>query len=94
MYHDDSSVNATKKDPSAMQVTTVGLDLSKCVFQIYGSTALGQLGVRCGNSTLAAPPGERLSLTRTGLQVLRHSARRALTANCPTTADANGSDRQ
>src|SRR5437899_1306647 len=41
---------------------------------------------RIGNSTLADLPGDHLSLTRAGLQLLGHSARRALTAQIPPRA--------
>src|SRR5262249_36602496 len=54
-------------------------------FCLIGADA-GQSVKRC-NSTLAALPGDHLSLTpRDGLQVLGHSARRALTVQFPPRA--------
>src|ERR1700675_5033882 len=35
-----------KWEPSAMQITTIGLDLAKNVFQVHGVDASGQVGVR------------------------------------------------
>jgi hypothetical protein len=35
-----------KREPSAMQITTIGLNLAKNVFQIHGVDAIGQAVVR------------------------------------------------
>src|SRR5215813_1225619 len=40
-----SSLNATREEPSAMQVTTIGLDIAKRVFQVHGVDAAGAVGI-------------------------------------------------
>jgi transposase len=40
------AVDATKEEPSAMQISTIGLDLAKRVFQVHGVNADGQVVLR------------------------------------------------
>src|SRR6202161_2563684 len=45
-----------KWEPSAMQITTIGLDLAKSIFQVHGVDATGQVVVRkslCRSQMLA-----------------------------------------
>src|ERR1700733_2635072 len=36
----------SKREPSTMQITTIGLDLAKSIFQVHGVDAIGQVVVR------------------------------------------------
>lgn len=41
-----SLLNAHQREPSVMQVSTMGLDLAKHVFQVHGIDADGRIAVR------------------------------------------------
>src|SRR5215212_2198714 len=42
----DAVMQPRAKEPSAMEITTIGLDLAKCVFQVHGVNGAGQVVVR------------------------------------------------
>ncbi len=46
MCQSDGSVINTRKEPSKMQVSTIGLDLAKQVFQVHGVDAAGAVVLR------------------------------------------------
>ena len=53
-----SSLNATREEPSAIQVTTIGLDLAKSLFQVHAVDGAGHARRADPAASLGFKPNE------------------------------------